>query len=166
MLHPEYSAEVFFESARTLTLRTTGEESFSARRKVPAKHELVLMPSAEGAGFAVELPANSPDFPNLFVHRLSLHDTIPMRVAVTGHILEHLRIFENTVEVGGADLKGGKCWEDNLLLIWAECRIYMVRIVIKEGVSTCIDGKGNCPVPGVGCPNESCIASWEAGVWV
>jgi hypothetical protein len=66
------------------------------------------MPSAEGAGFAVELPANSPDFPNLFVHRLSLHDTIPMRVAVTGHILEHLRIFENTVEVGGADLKGGQ----------------------------------------------------------
>ena len=86
MLHPEYSAEVFFESARTLALRTAGEESFSVRRDVPAKHELVLMPSAEGAGFSVQFPANSPDFPNLFVHRLSLHETIPMRVAVTGHI--------------------------------------------------------------------------------
>lgn len=53
LLHPEYSTEVFFKSARTLALRTAGEESFTARRHVPAKHELILMTSAEGAGFAV-----------------------------------------------------------------------------------------------------------------
>jgi hypothetical protein len=86
LLHPEYSAEVFFESARTLTLRTAGKESFSARRDVPAKHELILMTSAEGAGFAVEFPANSPDFPNLFVHRFLLQETIPEGRAVTCHI--------------------------------------------------------------------------------
>ena len=52
-LHPEYAAEVLFESARTLALRTAGEESFSARQHVPKKHELILMTSAEGADFAV-----------------------------------------------------------------------------------------------------------------
>jgi hypothetical protein len=51
--HPEYSTEILIESARTLALRTAGEESFSLRLYVPAKHELILMASAEGAGFAV-----------------------------------------------------------------------------------------------------------------
>jgi hypothetical protein len=51
--HPEYSTEVFIESARTLALRTAGEESFSLWLHIPAKHELILMASAEGAGFAV-----------------------------------------------------------------------------------------------------------------
>ena len=37
-LHPEYSTEVFIESARTLALRTAGEESASLRLHVPAKH--------------------------------------------------------------------------------------------------------------------------------
>jgi hypothetical protein len=124
------------------------------------------MTSAEGAGFAVQLPANSPDFPNLFVHRFLLQETIPKRRAVTC-ILGHLRNFENTVEVGGADLKGGQFWEDNLLLIWVEGKIYTVRIVIKERVSKCIYGKRNCPGPGVGCPNEPCVAAWEpvCGHW-
>ena len=52
-LHPEYSAEVLVESARTLALRTAGKESLIMRRHVPSKHELILMTSAEGAGFAV-----------------------------------------------------------------------------------------------------------------
>jgi hypothetical protein len=52
-LHPEYSTEVFIESARTLALRTAGEESASFRLHVPAKHELILMASAEGTGFTV-----------------------------------------------------------------------------------------------------------------
>jgi hypothetical protein len=64
------------------------------------------MTSAERTGFAVEFPADSPDFPNLFVHRFLLQETIPKRGAV-GAILGHLGIFENTIEVGGADLKGG-----------------------------------------------------------
>jgi hypothetical protein len=51
--HPEYSTEVFIESARTLALRTAGEESFGLWLHIPAKHELILMTSAEGAGFAV-----------------------------------------------------------------------------------------------------------------
>ena len=52
-LHPEYSAEILVESARTLALRTAGEESSSLWLYVPTKHELILMASAEGAGFAV-----------------------------------------------------------------------------------------------------------------
>jgi hypothetical protein len=37
-LHPEYSTEVFIESARTLALRTAGEESAILRLGVPAKN--------------------------------------------------------------------------------------------------------------------------------
>ena len=51
--HPEYSTEILIESARTLALRTAGEESSSLWLHIPAKHELILMASAEGAGFAV-----------------------------------------------------------------------------------------------------------------
>jgi hypothetical protein len=51
--HPEYSTEVLTESARTLALRTAGEEFSSLWLYVPTKHELILMASAEGAGFAV-----------------------------------------------------------------------------------------------------------------
>ena len=71
-LHPEYSTEFFFKSTRTLALRAAGEESASVRLHVPSQHELILMTSAERAGFAVEFPADSPDFPNLFVHRFLL----------------------------------------------------------------------------------------------
>jgi hypothetical protein len=51
--HPQYSTEILIESAGTLALRAAGEESFSLRLDVSAKHELILMASAEGAGFAV-----------------------------------------------------------------------------------------------------------------
>lgn len=51
--HPEYSTEIFIEPARTLALRTAGEESFSLWPHIPAKHELIFMASAEGAGVAV-----------------------------------------------------------------------------------------------------------------
>jgi hypothetical protein len=52
-LHPKYSTKVFIYSARTLALRTAGEESTRFRLHVPSKHELILMASAEGTGFAV-----------------------------------------------------------------------------------------------------------------
>ena len=52
-LHPEHSTEVLVESARTLALRTTGEESARLRLRVSAKYELILVSSAEGTGFAV-----------------------------------------------------------------------------------------------------------------
>jgi hypothetical protein len=52
-LHPEYLTEVFIEPARTLALRTAGEESSSFRLHASAKYELILMASAEGTGFAV-----------------------------------------------------------------------------------------------------------------
>ena len=52
-LHPEYSAEILIESSRTLALRTAGEESSSLWLHISAKHELILMTSAEGADFAV-----------------------------------------------------------------------------------------------------------------
>jgi hypothetical protein len=51
--HPEYLAEVFIESTRTLALRTAGEEPFSLRLYVSTKHELIFMASAKWAGFAV-----------------------------------------------------------------------------------------------------------------
>ena len=51
--HPEYSTEIFIESARALALRTAGKESAILRLHVPAKHELILMASTEGTGFAV-----------------------------------------------------------------------------------------------------------------
>jgi hypothetical protein len=50
---PEYSTEGFIEFARTLALSTPGEESASLRRHVPAKHELILLASAEGTGSTV-----------------------------------------------------------------------------------------------------------------
>jgi hypothetical protein len=52
-LHPEYSTEVFIEFVRTLALRTASEESAPLRLHVPAKHELILLVSAEGTGVAV-----------------------------------------------------------------------------------------------------------------
>lgn len=51
-LHPKYSTEVFIEFTRTLALRTSGEEVAGLRLHVPAKHELILMTSAEGTGSA------------------------------------------------------------------------------------------------------------------
>ena len=72
LLHPEYLTEVFIKSARTLALRTAGEESASVWLRVSAKHELILMASAEGTGFTVEISTNGPDLPNLFVHRFLL----------------------------------------------------------------------------------------------
>lgn len=51
--HPEYLAEVFIESTRTLALRAAGEEPFSLWLYVSTKHELIFMASAEGAGFAI-----------------------------------------------------------------------------------------------------------------
>jgi hypothetical protein len=51
--HPEYLTEVLIKSTRTLALRAAGEEFFSLWLYVSAKHELILMASAEGAGFAV-----------------------------------------------------------------------------------------------------------------
>ena len=45
--------EIFIESARTLALRTAGEEPVGLRLHVSAKHELILMASAEGTGTAV-----------------------------------------------------------------------------------------------------------------
>lgn len=84
-------------------------------------------------------------------------------------ILGHVRNFENTVEVGEADLKGGQFGGDNLLLIWVEGKIYTVRKVKKEGASKgaskCIDGKGNCLGSRVGCLNELCVAAWESDMW-
>jgi hypothetical protein len=53
ILHPEYSTEVLIKSTRSLALRTASEESISSHRHVPAKYELVLMASAEGASLAV-----------------------------------------------------------------------------------------------------------------
>lgn len=77
LLHPEYSAKVFIDCARTLTLRTAGEEPASLRLHVPAKHDLILMTSAEGTGFAVELPTDGPDLPDLFVHQSLLQEINP-----------------------------------------------------------------------------------------
>jgi hypothetical protein len=51
--HPEYLAEVIIKSTRTLALRTAGEKPFSLWLHIPAKHELILMASTEGTGFAV-----------------------------------------------------------------------------------------------------------------
>jgi hypothetical protein len=50
-LHPEYSDDIFIESARTLALRTAGKESAILYGHVATKYELILMPLAEGAGF-------------------------------------------------------------------------------------------------------------------
>jgi len=52
-LHPEYSTEVLLESARTLALRTAGEESARLRLHVPAKYELISVASTEGTSFAI-----------------------------------------------------------------------------------------------------------------
>ena len=52
-LHPEYLTEIFIESTRTLTLSAAGEESSGLWLHISAKHELILMASAEGTDFAV-----------------------------------------------------------------------------------------------------------------
>jgi hypothetical protein len=68
------------------------------------------MASAEGTGFAVKLPTNGPDLPDLFVHRSLLQEMAPVCALLSMMILilGQGRIFENTVEVGGAELKGGR----------------------------------------------------------
>jgi hypothetical protein len=68
------------------------------------------MASAEGTGFAVKLPTNGPDLPDLFVHRSLLQEMVPVCALLSMMILilGQGRIFENTVEVGGAELKGGR----------------------------------------------------------
>jgi hypothetical protein len=107
LLHPEYLTEVFIEPARTLALRTAGEESASFRLHVSTKNQLILMASAEGTGFTVKFTTNGPDLPDhLFVHRSLLQEMMPLR-RVLHVILRQDRIFENTVEVGLAELKVG-----------------------------------------------------------
>jgi hypothetical protein len=65
------------------------------------------MASAEGTGFAVKFPTNGTDLPNLlFVHRSLLQEMMPLR-RVLQMILRQDGIFENTVEVGLAELKVG-----------------------------------------------------------
>jgi hypothetical protein len=44
-------ADVFIESARTLALGAAGKESAGLLGHVAAKHELILVPMAIGAGF-------------------------------------------------------------------------------------------------------------------
>lgn len=61
-------------------MRAAGEEFASLWLHVPAKHELILVTSAGGTGFAVKLPTNGPDLPDLFVHRsLPFEVTVMMR---------------------------------------------------------------------------------------
>lgn len=71
-LHPEYSSEVFIKSAGTLTLGTVRGEFTGLMLHVLSKYELIRMTSTEGAGTAVDLSANGPDFPDLFMHCLIL----------------------------------------------------------------------------------------------
>jgi len=52
-LHPEYSTEIFIESARTLALTAAGKKFAGLRLHVPPKNQLILMASAEGASFPV-----------------------------------------------------------------------------------------------------------------
>ena len=50
------------------------------------------MASAEGTGFAVKLPTNSPDLPDLFVHRSLLLEMMP--------VFALLSVIEVDIEAG------------------------------------------------------------------
>ena len=67
------------------------------------------MASAEWTGFAVELPTNGSDLSDLFVHRSLLQEMVPVCALLSMMILilGQGRIYENTVEVGGTELKWG-----------------------------------------------------------
>ena len=80
-------------------------------------------------------------------------------------ILGHLRIFKNTVEVGGADLKGGQMLGRQSSTDMGRGQDLYDVYSDKRRCSYMYRGKENCPGPRVECPNEPCVAAWEAGVW-
>lgn len=87
-------------------LRAGGEGVVGFRLQASAKDELIDMAAAERAGFAVAFPMNESDRSRLFLHRFLLHEVGGTK-ARWQVIVPQGRVFEHTVEVGGAELKRG-----------------------------------------------------------
>lgn len=71
-LHPEDAAKVFVHFFGPLALAAASEEAFSAWCAMSAKYELILLSSAEGAGFPMKFAAHRSDSSDLFMHRASI----------------------------------------------------------------------------------------------
>lgn len=100
------------------------------------------MASAERTGFAVKLPTNGPDLPDLFVHRSLLQEMVPVCVLLSMMILilGQGRTYENTVEVGGAELKRGanvgqEIFDERAYII---IKLFHMLTVINEWFYRCI----------------------------
>ena len=100
------------------------------------------MASAEGTGFAVKLPTNGPDLPDLFVHRSLLQEMVPVCVLLSMMILilGQGRTYENTVEVGGAELKRGANVGQEILdeRAYIIIKLFHMLTVINEWFYRCI----------------------------
>ncbi len=70
-LHPKNAAKLCVNFLGPLALAASGVEAFSAGARMGPEHELVLLSSAEGAGFPMKFAAHRSDFSDLFMHRAS-----------------------------------------------------------------------------------------------
>ena len=70
VLHPEDAPEVLVDFPRPMTLGAAHEQLSHIRLLYSAKHELVTLATAAGAGFAMHISANRADFPLSLEHRL------------------------------------------------------------------------------------------------
>lgn len=70
-LHPKNATKILVNFLGPLALAAASKETFSAGGRMGAEHELVLLSSAEGAGFPVKFAAHRSDSSNLFMHRAS-----------------------------------------------------------------------------------------------
>lgn len=111
-LHPKNATKILVNFLGPLALAAASEEAFSAGRRMGAEHELVLLSSAEGAGFPVKFAAHRSDSSNLFMHRASgergKSAVLIRRVGLYWRMTEACSTIpskwdgENTVEEGGA----------------------------------------------------------------
>ena len=105
-LHPDGLAKGLSRVLGVPALRAGGEGVVSFRLQASAGDELIDMAAAEGAGFAITFPLNEPDRSRLFLHRFLLHEVV-LRRRAGRVIVPQGRVFEHTIEVGGAELKRG-----------------------------------------------------------
>ena len=104
VLHPEDAPEVLVDFPRPMTLGAAHKQLSHICLLYSAKHELITLAAAAGAGFAMHISANRADFPLSLEHGLFLPGN---RAKDFAPIFGKDCTFENTKEVGGTRPKRG-----------------------------------------------------------
>lgn len=64
---PENPLKVRGDASRALAMTAPGEQATLACRGIASQYELILVPTAMGAGFPLQFAANLTDFSQLFL---------------------------------------------------------------------------------------------------